>query len=55
VQDPLATRILEGVFKAGDSVVVDVGKGDALTLGVEPAAVRAEASGAGGSSAGRRP
>jgi ATP-dependent Clp protease ATP-binding subunit ClpB len=55
VQDPLATKLLEGVFKAGDSVVVDVGKDGAITLGVEPAAVRAEARGAGESSAGRRP
>jgi ATP-dependent Clp protease ATP-binding subunit ClpB len=32
LQDPLATRLLRGEFKAGDHVVVDEGKDGALTL-----------------------
>ena len=32
LQDPLATRILRGEFKAGDHVVVDEGKDGALEL-----------------------
>jgi ATP-dependent Clp protease ATP-binding subunit ClpB len=39
VQDPLATRLLRGEFRAGDHVVVDEGKGDSLEFkkGTRPA------------------
>ena len=32
VQDPLATRILKGEFRAGDHIVVDEGTGDTLVF-----------------------
>jgi ATP-dependent Clp protease ATP-binding subunit ClpB len=32
VQDPLATRLLQGEFKAGDRVVVDEGPNGAITF-----------------------
>jgi ATP-dependent Clp protease ATP-binding subunit ClpB len=44
VQDPLATRILKGDFKAGDHVVVDEGRGETLEFKKGARAVAAEPS-----------
>ncbi len=43
VQDPLATALLKGEFKAGDHVVVDEGKDGSITFvkGTRPAEARA--------------
>jgi ATP-dependent Clp protease ATP-binding subunit ClpB len=44
VQDPLATRLLQGEFKAGDRVVVDEGPDGSITFTRAPAAAKGEAT-----------
>ncbi|MGB8933115.1 MAG: ATP-dependent chaperone ClpB [Anaeromyxobacteraceae bacterium] len=44
VQDPLATKLLQGEFKAGDRVVVDEGPDGSITFRKAPGAATAEAT-----------